>query len=157
MTSPLGRIQIESDGDGITRLSVECDGELPHADIPERPSPLLDSAMAQLAEYFAGRRRSFALNLVLEGTPFQHAVWKALMAVPYGQATTYGRLGHTAGAGTAGRAVGGAIAANPLPILVPCHRVLAAHGHITGYSVGDGVRVKEWLLDHEHIEFRRSP
>ncbi|HMM82145.1 MAG TPA: MGMT family protein, partial [Terrimesophilobacter sp.] len=82
---------------------------------------------------------------------FQHAIWDQLTALEWGEVTTYGELGMGTGRATAGRAVGGAIGANPIPIIVPCHRVLGSDGKITGYSGGRGVPTKLWLLEHEGI------
>lgn len=112
---------------------------------------MLETAAKQLSEYFAGKRRTFTLPIAPRGTPFQRQVWDGLSAVPWGEATSYGELGAGTGRATAGRAVGGAVGANPLPIIVPCHRVLASDLRITGYSGGNGVPTKIWLLEHEGI------
>jgi methylated-DNA-[protein]-cysteine S-methyltransferase len=109
-------------------------------------------ATAQLDEYFAGERREFALELDLAGTAFQERVWRALLAVPYGSTTTYGTLARQLGVTDsptvpAARKVGWAIAATPTPILVPCHRVVAADGSLTGYR--GGLDRKRALLDFE--------
>jgi len=149
--SPIGRIEIESDGDAVTRLTIERDGRLPHDGVDERPDPVLLLAAEQLAEYFAGRRRAFDVPIELGGTSFQRAVWEQLSAIPHGSTVTYGWIGGTTGRATAGRAVGGAVGANPIPIIVPCHRVLASDGRITGYSAGEGIATKRWLLEHEGV------
>jgi methylated-DNA-[protein]-cysteine S-methyltransferase len=81
-------------------------------------------------------------------------VWNALTQIPFGAVRSYGDVGMTTGRSTAGRAVGGAVGANPVPIIVPCHRVLASDGRITGYSGGNGIPTKVWLLDHEGIAHR---
>ena len=111
-------------------------------------SPVLDALAAQLADYFAGTRTTFDLPIALEGTPFQRRVWAELQKVGYGQTITYGELARRVGDAKAARAVGAANGKNPLPIVVPCHRVVAAGGKIGGYS-GGGATVKRWLLDHE--------
>lgn len=149
--SPLGRIEVVSDGESITSLSIERAGELPHDHLPERSAPVLERAVAQLREYFAGTRTDFDLPVVLAGTAFQQAVWRELAELPFGGVVSYGELGSATGRATAGRAVGGAVGANPVPIIVPCHRVLASDGRITGYSGGNGIPTKVWLLDHEGI------
>ena len=154
LDSPIGRIELSSDGHAITRVSVEREGELPNDDLAERPTAVLTRAARQLREYFEGERRSFELPIVVEGTPFQHSVWRALGTIPFGSAVTYGQLAYLAGHEGSPRAVGAAIAANPLPLLIPCHRVLDRKGRLTGYSVGEGLPVKQWLLVHERIEFR---
>ena len=143
--SPIGRIEVTSDGDSVTSLSIERAGLLPLDGVPERSNPVLDRAVSQLEEYFAGTRTDFDLPLSLAGTEFQRAVWGELVGLPFGGVASYGEIG------SAGRAVGGAVGANPIPIIVPCHRVLASDGRITGYSGGNGIPTKVWLLDHEGI------
>jgi methylated-DNA-[protein]-cysteine S-methyltransferase len=115
---------------------------------------VLDAAAVQLDEYFAGHRHDFDVPVELAGTAFQLAVWEQLVDLEWGEVVSYGDLGRGTGRETAGRAVGGAVGANPIPIIVPCHRVLGSDGMITGYSGGDGIPTKSWLLDHEGIEHR---
>jgi methylated-DNA-[protein]-cysteine S-methyltransferase len=150
--SPIGRIAIASDDDAITSLSIERAGTLPFDELPESSSPLLELAAAQLGEYFAGTRHTFELPVALHGTEFQRSIWSQLADIEWGEVMSYGELGIASGRATAGRAVGGAVGANPIPIIVPCHRVLATNGRITGYSGGNGIPTKVWLLDHEGIE-----
>jgi methylated-DNA-[protein]-cysteine S-methyltransferase len=152
--SPLGRIELVSDGEAIVSLAIECEGALPFDDIAEHTAPVLDIAITQLREYFAGTRTDFDVPVLLAGTAFQQTVWRELARMPFGTVTSYGALGHATGRPTAGRAVGGAVGANPVPIIVPCHRVLATSGRITGFSAGEGIATKAWLLDHEGIEHR---
>jgi methylated-DNA-[protein]-cysteine S-methyltransferase len=104
-------------------------------------------AITQLREYFAGTRRHFALALAPRGTPFQLAVWQLLRAIPYGQTMSYGEIARGLGRPEAARAVGLANGANPLPIIVPCHRVIGADGSLTGF--GGGVPIKRALLQLE--------
>ncbi|CAN5488352.1 methylated-DNA--[protein]-cysteine S-methyltransferase [soil metagenome] len=151
MTSPIGRIEIVSNGTAITSLSIEHNGSLPYDAVPECPDAILDRAVAQLDEYFAGHRRDFDLPVSLAGTTFQLAVWEQLVDLEFGEVVSYGELGMATGRLSAGRAVGGAVGANPIPIIVPCHRVLGSDGRITGYSGGEGIPTKSWLLDHEGI------
>jgi methylated-DNA-[protein]-cysteine S-methyltransferase len=151
LDSPIGRIEVTSDGEHITSLSIERAGFLPWDHLPENPSPLLERAVEQLREYFAGTRTDFTLPVALTGTEFQRAIWAQLSELPFGGVISYGELGHATGRATAGRAVGGAVGANPIPIIVPCHRVLASDGRITGYSGGNGIPTKVWLLEHEGI------
>lgn len=152
--SPIGRLELASDGERVTSLSIERGGELPRQREPEHSNAVLDRAAAQLAEYFAGERRDFDVPVALHGTPFQQSVWHVLEELPFGAVISYGEIGHATGRATAGRAVGGAVGANPVPIIVPCHRVLAGDGRITGYSGGEGIPTKLWLLDHEGIAHR---
>ena len=150
--SPIGRIELQSDGDAVTALAIERAGRLPLDHEPERSTPVLRTAARQLGEYFAGTRHDFDVPVRLVGTAFQQAVWAGLRELPFGEVASYGEIGRTTGRPTAGRAVGGAVGANPVPIIVPCHRVLASNGRITGYSGGNGIPTKVWLLDHEGIE-----
>lgn len=152
--SPIGRIEVGADADAIVSLSIERDGHLPWEGAPERSNDVLDVAVTQLEEYFAGTRTDFDVPVRLSGTEFQRAVWSELSELPFGSVISYGEIGHATGRATAGRAVGGAVGANPIPIIVPCHRVLASNKRITGYSGGNGIPTKVWLLDHEGIEHR---
>ncbi len=110
----------------------------------EVPSALLDAAAAQLAEYFARRRRAFDLPLEPAGAPFEQAVWAAMRRIPYGETRSYGEL--AAEIGGDARDVGQACASNKLPILIPCHRVLAGGGRLGGYSGKGGAETKTTLL-----------
>lgn len=134
--TPLGPLTVTAAGDALTAVDF--------AAVPDgAPTPLLIEARAQLAAYFAGTRREFALPLAPAGTPFQRRVWAALAAIPYGETRTYGALARALASGP--RAIGGACGRNPLPIVVPCHRVLASAG-LGGYSGGNGGTTKTALL-----------
>jgi methylated-DNA-[protein]-cysteine S-methyltransferase len=150
--SPIGRLELTGDGEAVTSLTIERAGHLPHEGFPEHSDPVLEQAAEQLAEYFSGTRRDFDVPVKLVGTAFQQSVWTRLVDVDFGEEISYGELGISTGRATAGRAVGGAVGANPIPIIVPCHRVLASNHKITGYSGGNGIPTKVWLLDHEGIE-----
>jgi methylated-DNA-[protein]-cysteine S-methyltransferase len=150
--SPIGRIEITSDGNAITSLSIERAGTLPYDELDENSSKLLDLAAKQLGEYFNGKRRTFELPVAPHGTEFQQSIWSQLADIEWGDVRSYGELGILTGRATAGRAVGGAVGANPIPIIIPCHRVLAGNHRITGYSGGNGIPTKVWLLEHEGIE-----
>jgi methylated-DNA-[protein]-cysteine S-methyltransferase len=106
----------------------------------------------QLAEYFAGERREFDLTLAPEGTPFERSVWDELRRIPFGETRSYGEIARAIGRPSASRAVGRANGANPIPIVVPCHRVIGADGSLTGF--GGGLEAKSRLLE---IEGRRLP
>ena len=149
--SPIGRLELTSDGDSITSLSIERAGHLRYELLPESSNPVLETAAVQLGEYFAGTRTDFDLPLSAAGTDFQRSVWSRISALGFGEVASYGELGLATGRATAGRAVGGAVGANPIPIIVPCHRVLASNNRITGYSGGEGIPTKAWLLAHEGI------
>jgi methylated-DNA-[protein]-cysteine S-methyltransferase len=150
--SPIGRIEISSDGNAITSLSIERDGSLPYDELDENSSKLLDLAAQQLGEYFSGKRHRFELPVAVRGTEFQESIWAQLADIEWGEVRSYGELGILTGRAGAGRAVGGAVGANPIPIIIPCHRVLASNNKITGYSGGNGIPTKVWLLEHEGIE-----
>lgn len=139
---PLGKVFLESDGALITRVSF--------ASIPgtrTRTPPLLAEGARQLDHYFSGKRKTFDLPLQRLGTRFQRLVWTAIDEIPYGRTLTYQAIGERIGGRALGRTVGHACGSNPLPILVPCHRVIASDGLLTGY-VG-GLWRKKWLLEHE--------
>jgi methylated-DNA-[protein]-cysteine S-methyltransferase len=113
----------------------------------ERAEAQADEADAQLERYFAGDLRCFTVPLDLAGTPFQQAVWLAVVEVPYGTTSTYGRVAASLGRPLAARAVGHANGSNPAPIVVPCHRLVASTGALTGYA--GGLDMKRALLEHE--------
>ncbi|MBC7519067.1 MAG: methylated-DNA--[protein]-cysteine S-methyltransferase [Microbacteriaceae bacterium] len=154
LRSPIGRLELVGNGSAVTALVIESAGRLPNDELPEASDEILDRAADQLGEYFAGTRREFELPIALVGTAFQRAVWQELRQIRWGEVASYGEIGFATGRATAGRAVGGAVGANPIPIIVGCHRVLAGNRKITGYSGGEGVSTKIWLLDHEGIDHR---
>lgn len=112
---------------------------------------LLRCAASGLDDYFANHRQAFDLALAPRGTPFQQAVWQQLQAIPAGETRTYGQIATALGRPGAARAVGAAIGRNPLPIVIPCHRVLGAGNALTGFS--GGLWRKQWLLQHEGVKF----
>lgn len=152
LPSPLGELTICADALGIT--AVAFPGEVGRSAAPN-PNPLVRAAVAQLEEYFAGRRTAFDLPLHAAGTPFQQRVWQALCAVPYGETASYGEIAAAIGKPRAARAVGLANGRNPVAILVPCHRIIGGDGALTGY--GGGLERKRWLLDHERRARARGP
>lgn len=111
-------------------------------------------AIAQLDEYFSGARREFDLTLRPTGTDFQRAVWLALRKIPYGETSSYGAVASAVARPKAARAVGGANNKNPIPVIVPCHRVVGAAGALVGY--GGGLERKSWLLAHEGARERNA-
>ena len=146
--SPIGLIEIEGSERGVSALNfVEAKrAKAKRLGRGPLPTPLAD-ALAQLEEYFQGRRRAFAVKLDLGGTSFQRRVWRELLAVGFGRTTTYKAIAEAVGRPAATRAVGGANHRNPVSIIVPCHRVVGSDGSLTGY--GGGLWRKEWLLRHE--------
>jgi methylated-DNA-[protein]-cysteine S-methyltransferase len=146
--SPIGAFVLVRDDVGLTGLYLP-NGRHPVTVAPEweRDDAAFDDVRTQLEEYFDGRRREFDLQLHPIGTPFQLRVWSALLEIPYGETASYGKTAAEIGAPTASRAVGLANGQNPIPIIVPCHRVIGANGSLTGY--GGGLDAKRWLLAHE--------
>jgi methylated-DNA-[protein]-cysteine S-methyltransferase len=145
MTSPLCLLRLVAAGDELVGIYLP-DQSTPAA--APRASRVLERAAAQLGEYFAGARVAFDLPLAPIGTGFQQLVWRALLAIPFGETRSYGEIARAIGRPAASRAVGAANARNPISIVVPCHRVVAASGELTGYA--GGLPAKRWLLDHEH-------
>ncbi|MBI3892574.1 MAG: methylated-DNA--[protein]-cysteine S-methyltransferase [Candidatus Wallbacteria bacterium] len=135
---------------GAALVGIYFEGHDPEPElgaVPAARHEVLDRAEEELAEYFRGERRSFAVPLEFRGTPFQQAVWRALGAIPFGETRTYGELARQLGRPGAARAVGAANRVNPFSIVVPCHRVVGASGELTGYA--GGLDRKRWLLEHE--------
>ncbi|MDH7451504.1 methylated-DNA--[protein]-cysteine S-methyltransferase [Luteimonas composti] len=147
--SPVGPLFLAADERGLRAIEFR-DNRHPVRrgdDWRAGDSLLLRRARAQLDEYFAGRRRSFDLPLSPQGTAFQLSVWNALAAIPYGQTLSYAGLAARVGRPSAMRAVGAANGRNPLPIVLPCHRVIGADGSLTGF--GGGLPTKQFLLKLE--------
>lgn len=130
--------------------------EMPAQEVQEmqEAQEILEQAAREIGEYFEGKRRAFAVPTAAAGTPFQQAVWNALKEIPYGETRTYGEIARRIGHPRASRAVGQANNRNPLPIVVPCHRVIGASGALTGYAGGLAVKVR--LLELERTPRRRS-
>ncbi|QLC74624.1 methylated-DNA--[protein]-cysteine S-methyltransferase [Pseudomonas sp. LPB0260] len=135
--SPIGRLLLVGDGDGLCQLLLEIDGKpWQIAEHWRLAGAELDAPCHQLDEYFAGRRRRFDLRLTPQGTAFQLAVWQVLQQIPFGQTRCYSQLATQIARPRAVRAVGAANGANPLAIVVPCHRVIGRDGSLTGYAGG---------------------
>lgn len=149
LDSPVGRLLLAGDDTGLHRIAFPA-GKRAGRPPPHwrRDDDVLGEAMEQLRAYFAGALTRFDLPLRFSGTGFQNTVWSALRDIPYGETVSYGELARRIGRPTASRAVGAANGANPLPIVVPCHRVVGADGSLTGF--GGGVAAKRFLLRHEH-------
>ncbi|MDO8863375.1 methylated-DNA--[protein]-cysteine S-methyltransferase [Haliea sp. E1-2-M8] len=143
--SPLGPLQLVSDGSHLTAINFpgQYSGEQDSAS----PDSVLRSARSQLGEYFAGRRQRFELPLAARGTAFQESVWQALAAIPWGEVRSYRDIAYAIGKPSAVRAVGAANGRNPLPIVVPCHRVIGADGSLTGFGGGLPLKVKLLTLE----------
>lgn len=151
LDSPIGELTLIASEVGLRRISW------PHEDVAERDDaefddahPVLVAAAEQLGEYFAGDRHEFDLPLDLVGTDFQREAWLALANVPYGETTSYGEQAQRIGRPGASRAVGAANGKNPVPIVLPCHRIVGADGSLTGFA--GGLDLKQKLLAHEQAQ-----
>lgn len=146
--SPIGRLLLRGDGQTLHGLHM-LQGRHPVAVDPDwrRSKAAFAEVESQLEEYFAGQRRTFELDLMLQGTPFQRRVWEALREIAYGETVSYGEIARRVGQPSAARAVGIANGANPIAVVVPCHRVIGANGTLTGY--GGGIERKRFLLELE--------
>ena len=142
--SPIGMLTLIGTNSALTSICFNGAGN------SFNPCPLLLRTVTQLREYFAGTRKEFDIPLAPEGTDFQKKVWEELQNIPYGQTRSYGDVAKAVGSPRAARAVGTANNRNPIPILIPCHRVIGADGDMTGY--GGGLDKKEFLLklEQEH-------
>ena len=150
VASPVGELFVAATERGVCRISYTPEGqedELARRFGPRVLRVALEQVRRELDEYFAGRRRSFELALDLRVTPFNEAVLGELARVPYGQVDTYGALAARVGRPRAARAVGGVMNHNPLPIVLPCHRIVGANGALTGYA--GGLEIKRALLELE--------
>jgi methylated-DNA-[protein]-cysteine S-methyltransferase len=172
--SPIGTITLVAEDDVLVEVHLPngAAGTSGHRPDPEtsghRPDPqsgdaedaptaedsVLGRVSTQLREYFAGERIEFDVPLAPRGTPFQLAAWQALRTIPYGETVSYGEQARRLGDRNLARAVGAANGRNPLPIIVPCHRVVGANGHLTGF--GGGIECTAWLLDHERAVRQRT-
>jgi len=150
INTPLGKLLLARTAKGLA--GIWFDGQKHHPaplSVVRRPDDaLLRRAADQLHAYFAGETLTFDVPLDLQGTPFQRAVWQALLAIPGGETRSYAEIAKALGAATAVRAVGAAVGRNPVSVIVPCHRVLGSDGSLTGYA--GGVERKRALLALEH-------
>lgn len=152
LATPIGDLGLAVDGLGLCAVRFGgADGRVSRSS----PDHRLTAAMSQLSGYFAGVRTEFEVKVsVRSGTEFDHAVWAAIARIPYGETRTYGEIAASVGDRMAARAVGAACNRNPLPIVVPCHRVVGANGTLGGF--GGGLDRKIWLLQHEAKTYLES-
>ena len=144
--TPVGRLLLEAELEGLSRIEFHVEDSGPP--LSGQPgAAVLHAAIKQLEEFFDGKRKTFDVKLALRGTPFQLDVWRELLHIPYGETRSYAQIAKAIGRPAAVRAVGAANGANPIPIIVPCHRVIGSNGSLTGF--GGGIDVKRWLLDFE--------
>lgn len=157
IASPLGGLLLTSDGRSLTGLYLEDQKYLPQQTEVWQEDPQLElfsQTQAQLQEYFAHQRQHFDLPLDPQGTEFQQQVWQLLREIPFGETISYGTLAQRVGQPNAARAVGAANGRNPISIIVPCHRVIAGNGKLTGYA--GGIDRKQWLLHHEQLSLNHE-
>lgn len=157
MPSPVGELTLYATDAGLRAVLWEIDtGGAPidgaSTAVEDPTHPVLRAAIAQLEEYFAGTRTDFELPLDPHGTAFQQKAWEVLRSIPYGETISYGEQARRLGAPSAARAVGAANGRNPIPIIVPCHRVVGSDGSLTGFAAG--IESKQWLLHHERGRLR---
>jgi methylated-DNA-[protein]-cysteine S-methyltransferase len=149
LETPIGTLLIAGDEDAVRRIDFPRDGKAskPEAGWTESLKGPVAKAAKQLREYFSGKRADFDLPLAPDGTEFQRTVWRNLQDIPYGETISYGELAKRVGNPKASRAVGAANGKNPIPIVIPCHRVIGSTGKLTGF--GGGLPTKEALLELE--------
>ncbi|MBL4786283.1 MAG: methylated-DNA--[protein]-cysteine S-methyltransferase [Cohaesibacteraceae bacterium] len=151
--SPLGSLLLAGRDDALTHMFFPRENSAVEPDTNwVSDNGCFPDVISQLGAYFAGELQEFDVPLELNGTLFQKTVWKTLLTIPFGEAWSYGDVAHTLGNAGASRAVGLANNANPIPIIVPCHRVIGADRSLVGF--GGGLDAKIWLLRHENIRFR---
>ena len=141
--SEIGFFEVVGNKQGILTIAFGSDEFESDRNLP---APIAE-CLRQLDEYFKGRRKKFNIPLLLEGTDFQKAVWRQLQKIPFAQTASYGDVARAVGSPRAFRAVGNANNKNPIPLIIPCHRVIGSDGKLVGF--GGGIWRKEWLLDHE--------
>lgn len=145
ISTPVGRLRLAGDEEGLRAISFEnSSSALEPAQNWQRTQEPFREAIGQLEAYFAGKLGHFDLALAPEGTPFQRGVWSLLRTIPYGETVSYGEMARRLGRPAASRAVGAANGRNPIPIIIPCHRVIGADGSLTGF--GGGLAIKRRLL-----------
>ena len=153
--TPIGKVAIGATDKGIADVEIVANGKQRTAfENSKLASEYAATAAKQLQEYFQHGRKEFSVPLDLEGTNFQRSVWDQVAQIGHGEKRSYGEIAAKLGKPMAARAVGGAVGANPVPILIGCHRVLGSSQSLTGYSGGEGLKTKLWLLNHEGIQHR---
>ncbi len=157
LRTPIGRIQVAASMDRVLYLQLPNQRSQvpPFADwlrgplLQKKKTPALEQALRELEEYFEGTRRCFQVPIAPAGTQFQQRVWGLIATIAFGETRTYGDLASQLGNFNRARVVGAAVGANPIPIIIPCHRVIASDGAMAGF--GGGLSRKVWLLRHEGV------
>lgn len=155
ISSPIGLLSIAASDKGICSIDfLSPRSKLKNFSESRRAEELVDLACKELADYFAGRQKHFSVALDVSGTKFQKQVWQQIAKIDFGQSVSYGAIAKAIKNPAASRAVGGAVGANPIPIIIPCHRVMGSTGQLTGYSGGNGIPTKKKLLILEGISYK---
>ena len=144
--SPIGPIGLYSKENKVVHLTIGGDTAANSG-----RAKVLDDAQKQLTKFFAGKTKALTFDVAVNGTAFQESVWHAIEQIGFGQSVSYADIANSIGNPKAVRAVGAAVGANPVPLRIACHRVLGSNGSITGYSAGEGITTKRWLLQHEGV------
>jgi methylated-DNA-[protein]-cysteine S-methyltransferase len=150
LASPIGKLLLLSDGEKLTGIQFPRNQSKSVPADWKRDAGPFDEVIRQLRAYFAGELTEFDVPLNLQGSPFERKVWSMLCKIPYGKTVSYGHIAGKIGQPKAFRAVGLANGKNPIPIIVPCHRVIGSNGSLTGF--GGGLPLKRWLLEREGVE-----
>jgi methylated-DNA-[protein]-cysteine S-methyltransferase len=145
--SPIGDLILVASDKGLQAVHFDSKASKKMASTEKKNHPILQTTAQQIKEYFSGARKDFDVPLAAEGTPFQHQAWRALLKIPYGKTISYQAQASRLGDIKKARAVGTANSRNPIAIIVPCHRVIAKNGSLSGYA--GGVNIKTFLLEHE--------
>lgn len=151
LDTPLGKLCMRANEQGVTNLYLfeeEWQSIIEEEKVMKEPNKWCEQGAKELAAYFEGRCKHFNVPLDIGGTPFRKKVWRALEAIPYGEVVTYKEIGKRIGNEKAARAIGNANRANPVPIVIPCHRVIGCNGKLTGYA-GTHINLKKILLEIE--------
>ncbi|HTV78342.1 MAG TPA: methylated-DNA--[protein]-cysteine S-methyltransferase [Steroidobacteraceae bacterium] len=159
MESPIGVLKLIGSDRGLSAVLWEHEDSIPaqFGELAAQPHhPLLCQARQQLEEYFAGTRTRFTVKLDLAGTRFQNSVWNALRTIPFGETRSYAQIAGQIGRAKAVRAVGAANGRNPIPIIVPCHRVIGADGSLTGFAGGLGIKARLLALEGGSVSPRSA-
>ena len=165
LDSPIGPITLKSLGEAVVQVTLHGlehpESATERAGTPvgatTKPSPMLAKAAKHIDNFFSGKGTALDFEVNPAGTDFQRAVWSEIAKLGFGQVITYAEIARLIGNPSAVRAVGGAVGANPVPLVIGCHRILGSGERITGYSGGDGLPTKRWLLAHEGITYRDVP
>lgn len=149
LASPIGLLQLEATERGLS--AIRFPNRAPNPSHQNNHHPLIAMARRQLSDYFAGKLKAFSVELDWQGTPFQESVWEALTRIPFGDTVTYADIARAIGRPRSARPVGGAVGKNPLPIIVPCHRVIGSDQSLTGFTGGLDIKIQLLQLEGRQI------